>query len=134
MATNAEKLIVRKRAHYRCEYCQAPEEITGYTFHIEHIYPRNRDGKNKLANYALACMPCNRWKSDYSTGKDPITGKQERLFHPRKDKWSDHFHVERRIWVKGKTAIGRATENRLQMNQPRQLEARKLWLDLNLYP
>jgi hypothetical protein len=134
MATDQEKATVRKRAGYRCEYCKAPEEITAYAFHIEHIHPREHGGEDKLGNYALACMPCNRSKSYHLTGQDPKSGKDERLFDPRMDKWSDHFRVLGKIQIKGKTAIGRATENRLKMNQRRQLEARQLWLELGRYP
>jgi hypothetical protein len=134
MPTELEKSIVRERAGYRCEYCRAPEDVTGYAFHIEHIHPREEGGKDEVGNYALSCMPCNRAKWYHLNGQDPKTGKEERLFHPRKDKWRDHFRIEDKIHVKGKTAVGRATENRLQMNQPRQLEARELWVELDLYP
>jgi len=134
MASDEEKVIVRKRAHFRCEYCKAPEEITGYAFHIEHIHPQDQGGKDEMENYALSCMPCNRAKSYHQTGQDPKTGHEKRLFHPRKDKWNDHFRVEGKIHVKGKTAIGRTTEQRLKLNQKRQLEARALWLELGLYP
>ncbi len=134
MATDHEKAEVRERANFRCEYCRAPEEIAGYAFHIEHIQPRARGGDDTPANYALACMPCNRAKSDHLTGIDLKTGQDERLFHPRKDRWTEHFRVSGKTQIKGKTAVGRATENRLQLNQRRQLEARRLWVELNLYP
>ena len=42
--------------------------------------------------------------------------------------------IEGRIHVKGKTAIGRATESRLKMNQQRQVDARELWVELHFYP
>ena len=63
MATKHEKAIIRQLAKYRCEYCRALEEIAGYAFHIEHVHPRQHGGKDQLANYALACMPCNRSKA-----------------------------------------------------------------------
>ena len=102
MATRAE--IVRKRAKYRCEYCRAPEEVTGYAFHIERIHPRDKGGKNELGNCALSCMPCNRAKSNHVTGEDPQTGKHERLFNPRNDKWNHHFRIEKKIYVRGKNS------------------------------
>lgn len=134
MATEQEKAVVRKRAKRRCEYCKAPENITAYAFHIEHIQPRNEGGKNEIGNYALSCQHCNRSKWYHVTGEDPETGKEERLFDPRKDKWGTHFRIEKNIYIKGKTPIGRATENCLKMNQPRQLEARQLWEEVKLYP
>ena len=134
MATEQEKAIVRKRAQGRCEYCQAPEDVAGYAFHIEHIRPRHEGGKDETSNYALSCQHCNRSKWHYLTGEDPETGKEQRLFDPRKDKWNEHFRIERKIHVRGKTPVGRATEIRLKMNQPRQLQARQLWRELKLYP
>jgi hypothetical protein len=91
-------------------------------------------GKDELANYALSCMPCNLAKWHYGSGIDPKTGKEERLFNPRKDNWRTHFHIVKAIHIKRKTAIGRATENRLQFNQPRQLGARELWIELDAFP
>jgi hypothetical protein len=134
MATEHEKAIVRTRAGRRCEYCQAPEDITAYAFHIEHIKPRNEGGKDEIENYALSCQHCNRSKWYYQTGKDPKTGKEELLFNPRKDEWMNHFRMEKQIYIRGKTPVGRATENQLQLNQKRQLEARLLWQELDLYP
>lgn len=134
MATEKEKAFVRKRARYRCEYCRAPESVAGYAFHIEHIRPRNHGGNDNLSNYALSCMPCNRGKWDHLTGEDPQTNKQERLFHPRKDKWDEHFRVAKHVHIEGKTPIGRTTVERLKMNEPRQLEARGYWRELELYP
>jgi len=134
MPTEGDKGIVRNRARNRCEYCHAPEVIAGYAFHIEHINPRDNDGEDELENYALSCMPCNRAKSNHLTGIDPRSGEQQRLFHPRQDNWSDHFRIDKNLYVRGKTAVGRATVNRLQMNQSRQLEARELWHQIDMYP
>src|SRR5688500_3523208 len=111
MAAETEKEIVRERAKYRCEYCRAPQEITGYAFHMEHIHPLDEGGEDDIGNCALSCMPCNRAKSNHLTGEDPKTGKSESLYNPRKDKWNEHFRVEKKIYIRGKTAIGRATEN-----------------------
>jgi len=109
MANELEKNVVRRRAKCRCEYCHAPEEITSYAFHIEHIHPRAEGGMDKIGNYALSCMPCNRAKWDQMTG-------------------------EKQVYVRGKTPIGRATEKRLRMNQSRQIEARQFWRELELFP
>lgn len=134
MANDEQKRLVRSRARHKCEYCRASELVTGYAFHIEHIVPRNRGGKDHTDNYALACMPCNRAKSDHLTGIDPKTESEVRLFDPRNDAWTDHFLIVNEIQIKGKTPIGRATANRLQLNQIRQLEARRLWVELKVFP
>ena len=126
---------VRQRAAARCEYCKAPEVVAGYAFHLEHIRPRAKGGSNALTNYALSCASCNQFKSDHTTGTDPRTRRTERLFNPRLDNWSEHFVFSRnKLRIRGKTPIGRATENRLQLNNKRQIEARALWVQLKLYP
>lgn len=120
MATDPEREHVATRAQWRCEYCRAPEDVTGYAFHIEHIKPASEGGQDHVANYALSCASCNFPKATHQTGVDPISGQQVRLFNPRKHKWRDHFKVERKIIIKGKTSVGRATVSRLKMNSDRQ--------------
>lgn len=134
MATLAERSIVRERAEYRCEYCKAPEDVTGYSFHIEHIIPKSSGGRDHMENYALACMHCNRSKSNHITGTDTQTGSIKPIFNPRTHRWNEHFHVRLKIYLKGRTEVGRATVNRLEMNNARQLEARRLWRQLNIFP
>ncbi|WP_235335329.1 MULTISPECIES: hypothetical protein [Aphanizomenon] len=66
---------------------------------------------------------------------DPLTGETRSLFHPRKQKWSEHF-----TWspdgtrVEGITAIGRATIIRLRMNNPVIIFARKRWVISGWHP
>jgi len=126
---------VTLRADSRCEYCRAPEVITGVTFHVEHITPRSRGGANHRRNYALACIACNSAKSDHVTAPDPKTGEEIALFDPRRDRWDRHFRfVATTLEIRGLTPKGRATVGRLQLNHPRQLEARALWMELEIYP
>ena len=134
MALACELAAVRQRADFRCEYCHAPEEVLGYALHVEHIVPRSKGGKDALSNYALACMPCNRAKSDHVSGVDAVTGKSSRLFNPRRDSWRTHFEITNRFEIHGKTAIGRATEARLRLNHARQLAARRIWAELGYFP
>jgi 5-methylcytosine-specific restriction endonuclease McrA len=134
MPSEKERAFVRDRAGYRCEYCRAPEAVTGYALHIEHIQPVTRGGTDSKDNLALSCMPCNRGKSDHTSALNPASGKEVRLFNPRIDRWADHFRIERGVRIKGASAIGRGTESRLKLNQKRQLEARRLWILLGLFP
>lgn len=135
MASRTERQFVEERAASRCEYCRAPQVVTGVTFHVEHIQPRAHDGADERANYALCCVACNGHKSDHLTGTDPETGADVPLFHPRRDKWNRHFRfTPSTLEIRGTTAKGRATVARLQMNAPRQLQARALWVELELYP
>lgn len=132
---NPNYSAVATRAGHRCEYCHAPEVIFNFTHEVEHIIPRSEHGADHVNNLALACRSCNLRKADYLTGVDESTGREERLFHPRLDNWSDHFQVEIETGViRGLTAVGRATVTRLQLNSAAQLEARRLWIDLAIFP
>jgi hypothetical protein len=74
------------------------------------------------------------------TATDPETNEMVSLFNPRQEVWSDHF-----IWsvdaleIIGRTAIGRATCQRLDLNDDRRKEpfiknARKQWLLAGFHP
>ena len=43
MVAPAVQELVRERAGRRCEYCRAPEEVTGSRYQIDHILPRSLD-------------------------------------------------------------------------------------------
>lgn len=133
MSSRREK--VEHRAKQRCEYCQAPQGICAYTFHVEHITPRSKGGTNTLSNYALACFPCNNAKSAHTTAIDPKTGAEVTLFHPRKHKWNAHFKWSKGfLRIEGKTPIGRAAVQRLKMNERLQSKARTLWVKTGIWP
>src|SRR4051794_3289225 len=82
---------VRERAGHRCEYCLMHDSLQGATFHVEHVVPRSRGGTSELENLAWACPSCNLHKSDRTAVVDPETAASVRLFHPRTDRWGDHF-------------------------------------------
>src|SRR5689334_7546003 len=87
----ATSQLVRQRAVYRCEYCRLSQQYSALTFHIEHIRARQHRGSADPRNLALACPECNCHKGTNLTGIDPDTGKVSRLFHPRRDRWENHF-------------------------------------------
>src|SRR5580700_9580832 len=82
---------VRSRSENLCEYCQIPETAFRLPFEIDHIIAKQHGGVTSLDNLALSCPRCNRYKGPNVGGIDPETGNLTRLFHPRKDRWSDHF-------------------------------------------
>lgn len=131
-----QRRIIERRARGRCEYCHAPQDIAAYTFHVEHIIPRSKGGADGPANGALSCWSCNSAKGDHLTGVDPQTGQNEVLFHPRLQRWEEHFSLSAdRLSVVGTTAVGRATVERLRMNDPRfQPKARELWIVAGRWP
>lgn len=44
-----------------------------------------------MNNLALARQGCNNHKYDRTTGRDPTSGQVVRLYHPRQDRWLEHF-------------------------------------------
>ena len=86
---------VRTRAAKRCEYCQLHEEDSPLLAHqVEHIIPRKHGGSDELDNLAFACVACNLFKGPNLPGIDPDTGALTPLFHPRQQRWNDHFALE----------------------------------------
>jgi hypothetical protein len=114
---------VRKRASGRCEYCHLPQEFSELHFHVEHIIARQHGGMDESENLAQACPECNLAKGPNLTAIDPETGAVVRLFHPRRDKWSEHFALEGNRVI-GKSDIGRATTRLLRMNLPERVRIR----------
>lgn len=124
-----------KRASHRCEYCGAPEAVFNFPFEVEHIEPLGRGGTDDESNLALACRSCNVRKGNAVENEDLDTQTVVRLFHPRRDAWSEHFTVDVTTGdIVGKTAAGRATVSRLGMNTSVQLAARKQWMRLKMFP
>jgi hypothetical protein len=127
--------IVARRAGHRCEYCRAPEAIFNLPFEVEHIEPSSKGGLDDESNLALSCRACNLFKSNQQSALDEATGEVERLFHPRIDRWEDHFLLQDEAGrLTGLTRIGRATVSCLRLNRDAQCEARRAWVRLGIYP
>ena len=132
--------VVRQRAQFRCEYCHYPELLSSAPLSIDHIQPQSLGGSDDLNNLALACRRCNERRYNFTTGIDLETETEVSLFNPRQQQWSEHF-----IWTAdalkliGKTSTGRATCNRLDLNDERREEpfiqnARRQWMTGGLHP
>ncbi len=124
---------VSERAEGRCEYCRMHDALQGATFHVEHIVPRSLGGKSRLENLAWACPRCNLCKSNRVEAEDPQCGQLVRIFHPRKDRWSDHFRWEGYTIVP-LTPIGRATVAAMDFNNPRKIRIRQVEESFDLFP
>jgi hypothetical protein len=124
---------VEARAGSRCEYCRMHQSLQGSTFHVEHITPSSQGGGSDLDNLAWSCPGCNLQKSNRTEVVDPEGGAKVRLFHPRRDPWSDHFRFEG-YTVVGLTPIGRAAVAALEMNHPRRLLIRQAEEFFDLFP
>lgn len=120
------RALVRERANDLCEYCLLPQKHCDLTHPIEHIVSKQHGGTDLDENLALACHRSNLRKGPNLTGIDPVSDELVRLFHPRRDRWGEHFFVDG-LWIKGRTPIGRATVRVLTMNDTRRLELRAEW-------
>ena len=117
-----------RRASDRCEYCHLPQEATPLIpFHIEHIVARQHEGDDSTDNLALACDRCNAYKGPNLTTIAPDSGEIIPIFNPRKDVWEKHFRFEGGRVV-GLTPTGQATVRLLNMNAPRRVQLREIWL------
>ena len=129
------RLQAHARAEGRCEYCQTPEELTVTTFEVDHIVPLSAGGATVLDNLCLACPACNRHKAARQSAPDPETGQSVPLYHPRQQEWSVHFAwSEDATQIMGLTPTGRATVEALQMNRPRMVRLRNLWMKMGRRP
>jgi hypothetical protein len=108
---------VRLRARGRSEYCGLSQLGQEAAFHIDHIIPRAADGPTVSGTLALACVSCSLRKGARRIALDPETGRAESLFHPREQRWADHFRWDGERLVP-LTPTGRATAAVLAMNRP----------------
>ena len=126
---------VIERAQNQCEYCRSQAAFCPDPFSIEHVIPRSQQGESDSGNLALACQGCNNAKYTSTTGIDPLTNLLQPLFHPRQDRWIDHF-----VWsadgleIIGVTPTGRATVERLRLNRDSVVGWRRLAQAFGIHP
>ena len=76
----------------RCAYCRSPQALMNVIFEADHIVPEKLNGLTISSNLALSCPLCNGFKGPHTRGIDPKTEREVPLFHPRRQRWSRHFH------------------------------------------
>ena len=107
---------VIQRAGQRCEYCRLSQMGQEAAFHLDHIHPVADGGETTSENLALACVSCSLRKGARRRARDPLTGREIPLFHPRWQAWNGHF-----VWkgnrIQGTTPTGRATADMLKLNR-----------------
>ena len=86
-----------------------------------------------MANLAYACAVCNRNKGSDIASINRTTGALVRFFHPRLDRWSDHFQL-RDETIQALTAIGEVTARILGFNTPERLLEREELRIAGRYP
>ena len=124
---------VRQRAQGRCEYCLIPEGALLFTHETDHILASQHGGAPVFENLALACADCNRCKGPNLSSVDSETGAVVALFHPRRDRWDEHFVLDGSR-ITGTTPTGRATASVLKFNSEERVLARRALQRAGLYP
>lgn len=127
--------LVAERANFLCEYCLTPAGLAPSPFSSEHIIPRSKGGTSAAENLAFSCQGCNGHKASKTNAADPVTRKPADLFHPRKQKWHDHFEwMANGTGIEGKSSVGRATVGALQLNRPGLKNLRRLMVIAGIHP
>ena len=139
MAERAVAAEQRRRVFLRangcCEYCRSQARFALQSFSVDHIVPRNAGGLDDLNNLALACQGCNSHKYTRTYARDPVSGATARLYHPRRDRWSEHFAWnEDFTLILGLSASGRATVEVLQLNRSSVVNLRRLLYQAGEHP
>jgi len=98
--TVSQRLTIAERAKNCCEYCLSQACFSMQSFSIEHIIPVAKGGKAELENLALSCQGCNNHKYDKTDRYDTVSHQEVSLFHPRQQKWTEHF-----AWTEDYTLI-----------------------------
>lgn len=102
---------------------------------LEHIVPLVAGGTTDAENLCLSCYRCNEFKGQRRTAADPCTGQEVSLFHPRQQRWADHFAWDADgLRMVGLTPNGCATISLLRLNNDWLCNARRIWRSLELQP
>ncbi|GAB4578626.1 MAG: hypothetical protein Fur0022_13620 [Anaerolineales bacterium] len=126
--SSALREFVYQRANGQCEYCLIPDSVTFSPHEIDHIIARKHGGGTDRENLALCCSICNKRKGTDLTSIDPENGQIVVIYHPRQDRWSDHFQLHHGE-ILPLTATGRATVRLLQLNRTERIFERNLLVE-----
>jgi HNH endonuclease len=125
----ALRRAVRERANECCEYCLIPESMTWAVHTVDHIIAEKHGGATSTENLAIACTICNSRKGSDLASIDEQTGAIAPLFHPRRDRWTEHFRLVRGR-IEPLSATGRATVRLLRLNEQQRVEERELLVEI----
>jgi HNH endonuclease len=119
--------LVFERAQGCCEYCLIPEFLSVATYQVDHVIAEKHGGETISINLALSCPLCNLAKGSDIASIDPLTGETEKLYHPRRDRWSEHFALDKTTGeIKPLTPIARATERLMPLNRSESVAERSM--------
>jgi hypothetical protein len=108
--------------------------MRGWPLTVDHIVPYSAATREPSFdpedpdNLAAACWMCNFvGKHAQTHGLDPLSGLIVPLFHPRHDRWTEHFSwTTDYLRLRGGTPSGWATIRALRLNGPRYRTQRRL--------
>jgi hypothetical protein len=127
--------IVAERAGQCCEYCRTQAQYSADSFTVDHIVPRSLNGLTTAENLAFCCHGCNQHKSKRTAARDAVTGASAPLFHPREQRWEEHFAwSEDCTLMLGLTPTGRASIEALHLNRLGLLNLRRLLYTIGEHP
>ncbi|MBZ0297539.1 MAG: HNH endonuclease [Anaerolineae bacterium] len=132
--TAAQRRAVIQRAGGCCEYCRASLNDETSPFHVDHIVPIKHQGSDHLDNLCLACYQCNAYKGSNIAAADPVTGEATFLYHPRKQRWDEHFALNDDATLRGITPEGRVTIEVMRINDEARVYYRRIAITLGQYP
>jgi len=130
---DALRQSVVERAQGRCEYCLLHQDDSFWSHEIDHVVAEKHDGQTVLDNLCLSCLDCNRHKGSDIASIDVETDEIAALFHPRRNRWRDHFRLEGARIIP-LTPQGRVTVRLLKINSEEQLMKRSELIALGRYP
>lgn len=132
--SNQQRQLIKERAGNCCEYCRVAEEGRLSRLHVDHIIALKHGGTDHDNNLCQACYKCNGYKGSNVAGIDPLTDKASKLYHPRQQKWDDHFEINSDATISGLTAEGRVTILILRINDVERVRPRQMAMQLGDYP
>jgi hypothetical protein len=127
------RLEITRRARHRCEYCLLHSDFALLAHEADHIIATQHGGVTATDNLALACFDCNRLKGPNVASVDPDTRRVLPLFHPRQERWDEHFKLDG-ARILPLTPTGRATAALLRFNTPDRLRLREASRQAGRYP
>ena len=137
MSTTYISVALRRQVYERaegcCEYCRIPEAATFAVHEIDHIIAEKHGGSTTEDNLALACTICNKYKGSDLASLDPETGEIIGLYHPRQDKWAEHFQIQGAELIHV-TVKGLVTIKLLQLNRREKVAERQVLIQAGIFP
>jgi hypothetical protein len=106
-----------------------PQRASILPHQVDHIVAQQHLGTDEESNLCLCCLRCNLKKGPNIASLDPEAeneGNIVALFHPRKQRWQDHFRLQEDGRIMGMTPEGRATVMLLGFNEEERLQLRRI--------